>query len=356
MKIAIVAPVMVPVPPPKYGGIQLIVAELVEGLAVRGHQVTVFCSGESTISGNNITRVSSSPHSTKNFPEENRGWEERQLREIVRRQAEFDLIHLHYEPAVCGFELNGKEVDFSRMLKVPTVFTFHNSTSIPEHIEYYRENIQLKNHTFVFISKNQRKPLAFVEKYRIIYNGIPIQCFPLETKKENFLLFLGRITPNKGILEAIAVSRNKKIPLTIAASINEKDWSFYEKEVLPQIDGKLIRYVGEADFTGKLEYLKKARCLLFPILWEEPFGLVMIEALACGTPVLAFRRGSVPEIIQDGVNGFIVGNVAKMVQAVGKVDMLSARKCRESVGKKFSVERMVDEYEKLYQEMLGENK
>ena len=129
---------------------------------------------------------------------------------------------------------------------------------------------------------------------------------------------------------------------------------FYEKEVKDKIDGKSVRFVGEADFAGKTEYLKKAKCLLFPILWEEPFGLVMVEALACGTPVVAFRRGSVPEIIQDGVSGFIVDNVNEMAEAVGKTETISAEKCRESVEGRFSVERMVDEYENVFEKI--ENK
>lgn len=359
MKIAIVSPVMVPVPPPKYGGIQLIVAEIAEGLAKRGHQVTVFCSGESTIGGKNITRVASSTHSTKNFlknSRENRLWEELQMEEIVRRQKEFDVVHMHYEPAVCKFKNDDKETDFSRLLKVPTVFTFHNSTSVPQMLEYYRGNVPPKNHNFVFISKNQQKPLRFLPNSQVIYNGIPIGLFPMEKNKEDFLLFLGRITPDKGILEAIEVAQKTKKPLTIAASISDKDRKFYKKEIFPKIDGKLIRYVGEADFTGKIEYLKKASCLLFPILWEEPFGLVMIEALACGTPVIAFRRGSVPEIIRDGENGFIVENVGQMAEAVTKTGKISADKCRKSVEKRFSVERMVDEYENVFKRIMKKRK
>ncbi len=348
MKIAIVSPMLIPVPPIKYGGIQLIVAEVAKGLAKRGHQVTVFCSGESTIGGENITKVESYPYPTSLHPEENRHWEERQLTEIIKRQGEFDVIHMHYEPAVCRFKIDGNDVDLSQLFTVPVVFTFHNSTSISEHIKYYHKNIGLfKNHNFVFISKNQRLPLFFLPNANIIYNGLAVENFSFLQHKEAYLLFLGRITPSKGILEAITVAEKTKIPLIIAANIDSVDQDFYVKLVKPRIDGELIKYIGEVDFDAKVEYLKKACCLLFPILWEEPFGLVMIEALACGTPVVAFKRGSVPEIIQDGVNGFIVNNVDEMIEAVKKTEMISAETCRQSVEEKFSIKHMINEYENL---------
>lgn len=353
MKIAIVSPVMEPIPPKKYGGIELIVNELVHGLAERGHEVTVFCAGESTITGPNITRVETSPYPTRERQHENREWERKQLLMVLSRQHDFDVIHLNYEPIVCRFDVNGIPVNLLDSFEVPVALTFHNTTDIAANIAYYKNALSLHRHTMIFVSENQRKRVAFFPKTHVIYNALPVGDFPLETQKENYLLFLGRITPFKGLSEAITVAQKTNTPLFIIAKIDPVDHDYYEKEIKPHIDSKLIHYLGEADFSRKVAYLKKARCLLFPILWEEPFGLVMVEALACGTPVVAFRRGSVPEIIQDGINGFIVDNINEMAKAVKKVEMISPAKCRDSVEKRFSVERLVNEYENLFKKIAS---
>ncbi len=355
MKIAIVSPVMVPVPPKKYGGIELIIDELARGLATKGHKVTVFCCGGSTIEQEGITRFETSPYPTSEHIEENRKWELNQMLTILGRQHEFDVIHFNYEPAVFRFNIDGIVVNLLDFFTVPVTLTFHNTTSIQDNIDYYRNKLSLHRHEMIFVSENQRRPVEFFPKTKVVYNAIPIEDFPFESKKENYMLFLGRITPFKGILEAITVAQKTNIPLVIVAKVDSVDKEFYEKEVKDKIDGELIHYVGEADFAGKTEYLKKAKCLLFPILWEEPFGLVMAEALVCGTPVVAFRRGSVPEIIQDGVNGFIVDNVDEMIEAVGKTKAISAEKCRESVEGRFSVERMVNEYEAIFEKLGDKN-
>lgn len=352
MKIAIVSPLMVTVPPKKYGGIELIVDELARGLAQKKHTVVVFCCGGSTIGQEGIYRVETCPYPTSEHIEENRKWELHQILTVLGRQHEFDVIHFNYEPAVLRFDIDGIVVNLLDFFTVPVVLTFHNTTDIQTNVEYYHNTLSLHRHEMIFVSKNQRRPVSFFPNSNVVYNALPIEDFPFESKKENYLLFLGRITPFKGILEAIEVAKKTKIPLVIVAKVDLVDKDFYEKEVRDKIDGKLIRYVGEADFAGKTEYLKRARCLLFPILWEEPFGLVMAEALGCGTPVIAFRRGSVPEIIQNGVNGFIVDTVEEMVEAVKKTETISAEKCRASVDKRFSVKRMVDEYESVFEKIV----
>lgn len=354
MKIAIVSPVMGPVPPKKYGGIELIVDELAHGLAEHGHTVTVFCSGESTITGPNITRVETSPYATRHHPDENREWERKQLYEVFNRQHDFDVIHLNYEPTVCRFDVDGIPVNLLDSFEVPVALTFHNTTDIAENIAYYKNTPSLYRHSMIFISENQRSRVAFFPNAQVIYNALPIANFPLEKQKENYMLFLGRITPAKGLLEAIAVAQKTNIPLFIVAKVDPADQDYYEKEIKPHIDGKLVHYLGEADFPGKVAYLKKARCLLFPIQWEEPFGLVMVEALACGTPVVAFRRGSVPEIIQDSINGYIVDTVEEMATAVKKVGLISSLACRESVETRFDTKRMVSEYEKLFESLKNQ--
>ena len=351
MKIAIVSPVMVTVPPKKYGGIELIIDELARGLAQKGHQITVFCCGESTIDKEGITRVETCPYPTREHIKENRQWELKQFLTVLGRQSEFDIIHFNYEPAVFRFDIDGADINLLDFFITPVALTFHNTTSVEDNIRYYQETISLHRHEMIFVSENQRRPVSFFPNSNVVYNAISMENFAIEDKKENYMLFIGRITPFKGILEAIEVAQKTRIPLMIVAKVDPVDEEFYEKEVKDKIDGKLIRYMGEANFEEKVNYYKKAKCLLFPILWEEPFGLVMTEALACGTPVVAFRRGSVPEIIQDGVNGFIVNNVEEMIEAVGKTEQISAQKCRESVEKRFSVERMVDEYEDIFKKI-----
>lgn len=350
MKIAIIAPVLVPVPPPKYGGIEQIVDEIAHGLGERGHAVTVFCSGGSTIAGKNIERVETSPYPTREHQEENRKWELEQIETVLKRQDEFDAIHFNYEPIVFRVERDGGKINLLDSFRKPVMCTFHNITTIPENIEYYRSAESLQRHTMVFVSESQRSHVPFFINSRVIYNAIPLERFPVEERKENYLFFLGRITPTKGILEAIEVAKKTNIPLIIAAKVDPVDLLFYEKEVKSRIDGTLIRYIGELGFEEKIEYLKKARCLLFPILWEEPFGLVMIEALACGTPVVAFRRGSVPEIVRDGSNGYAVNTLDEMADAVRLCDRISPHDCRESV-ERFSVGRMVDEYEETLRQL-----
>jgi len=353
MKIAIVAPVMVPVPPKKYGGVELIVDMLARGLAARNHLVTVFCAGTSTIAGERITRVETSPYPTREHPDENRALEEKQLRIVLERQNEFDFIHFNYEPIIFRMIVGEKEINLLDMLDKPAALTFHNTTDMPQHIEYYHSHESLHRHTMIFVSENQWSRVSFFPNARVIYNAIPIEQFPAEDKKEDYLLFLGRIMREKGILEAIAVAKKTRIPLIITAKVDNADEEFYKSEVRPLVDGALIRYVGEVDFSAKVDYLKKARCLLFPISWEEPFGLVMIEALACGTPIIAFRRGSVPEIIQHGVNGYIVDTVDEMANAVHDASNISSRACRESVEARFTTDRMVGEYESLFRNMVG---
>lgn len=353
MNIAIVSPIMVPVPPFKYGGVEQVIAELAHGLAQRGHVITVFCSGESTIEGKGIRRVETSPHPTQNRLDKNRLRETEQLLAVLGRQREFDVIHFNYEPLILRLNIDGTQINLLDFFETPVACTFHNTTDIPENMQYYRASPSLHRHAMVFISENQRSRASFFPNSKVIYNGLPLEKFPVEEQKENYLLFLGRITPVKGILEAIAVAEKTQIPLVIAAKVDPVDRVFYENEVKQKIDGKLVRYVGEVDFGEKIEYLAKARALLFPILWEEPFGLVVIEALACGTPVIAFRRGSVPEIIQDGINGCIVDTVDEMVRAVNKITSISPLRCRKSVEEKFSAGRMISEYEELFQKIAA---
>ena len=340
---------MLTLPVQTYGGVERIIESLAQGLAERGHEVTVFCAGGSTISGAHISCVEISPYPTSLHPEETQRWEQCLFKEVMQRQREFDVIHFHFEPIVICDENGVNLLDF---FTTPVVCTFHNITTIPKHQVYYRETPSLYRHTMVFISENQRNHVPFFPHAEVIYNAIPVEKFSYEERKENYLLFLGRITPVKGILQAIKVARQTNTPLMIAARIDASDQVFYEHDVKPLIDGVFIRYVGEADFDQKVTLLKRARALLFPILWEEPFGLVMIEALACGTPVIAFRRGSVPEIMKEGVTGYVVDTIEEMVESVNKIGEISPAACRADVEQRFSQKTMIESYEAVYRKVV----
>lgn len=357
MKIAVVAPMLVPVPPENAGGISAIVNELSVGFVNKKHEVALFCTKGSKIKHEGITVVETSPYPTMEYLSENRMWELRQFLTILSCQKEFDIIHFHYEPIIFRFVFEELDINILDFFTVPIVFTFHNPTDLPNNVAYYSKTPSLYRHNAVFVSNNQRKSLAFFPNSQVIYNAIKIDKFPLEKVKENYLLFLGRLASFKGILEAIAVAKKTKIKLIIIAKVEPNDREFYNAEVKQHIDGKSVCHLdgNVVTFEEKVKYLKNARCLLFPILWEEPFGLVMVEALACGTPVVAFRRGSVPEIIQDGINGFIVDNIDEMVEAVKKTETISPAKCRASVEKRFSVSRMVDEYEAVFEKIASKS-
>lgn len=356
MKIAVVAPLMVAIPPPKYGGIEQIVTELVEGLSSHGHQISVYCAGQSTINNHNVTKIESSPFPTSTKLSENRHFEIKQLLTVLKRQNEYDLIHFHYEPMGLKMTIDQTEINLLDWFTTPVALTFHNTTNLTDKIAYYERAESIRRHTAIFISQNQKGRLPFYTNSTVIYNGISVEKFPLQTTKQEYLLFLGRITKVKGILEAIKVAKMVNIPLIIVAKIDPVDQQFFDDEVKDQIDGRLIQYAGEANFEQKIRYLASAKALLFPILWEEPFGLVMVEALACGTPVIAFPNGSVPEIIENDKNGYLVNDVTEMAAAVSKLNRIDSINCRRRVEENFTASLMVKRYESLFTEMVKRSK
>jgi len=353
MRIAIASPVLVEVPPKTFGGPQLMVYELAMGLAARGHKITVFCSGDSRLPHPNIEVVESCPGPTLDLPGRNRHIEAKQFISVLARQNDFDVIHFFYEPVVCEINIEGEELNILTLFKKPIISSFRNLTDIPKHINYYKKNREkLKDIPKLFLSNSHRSFVDFLDKTKVIYNGIDISRYAFSNKKEDYLMFLGRITKEKGILEAIKVAKKTGSKMIVAAKICPADKNFYENEVRHLIDGKQIKYVGEVNFEQKIFYLTKAKALLFPIHWAEPFGLVMAEALACGTPVIGFNRGSVPEIVNDGYNGYVVRNLKEMVTKIKEIDKIKPENCRKSVEEKFSRRKMIDEYEKTYLKLI----
>jgi len=347
LKIAQLAPLRLPVPPKKYGGTELVISNLTEELVRRGHTVTLFASGDSKTKAKLVSIL---PNALNKFKE---SWKELlyfsliHSSQVFEKANEFDIIHNHFGPFGLAF---------SRLVKTPVVTTLHwDLSSIRKWPDTYLALKKYKDNFFVAISNSQRKlsvlNLNFVD---VVYNGIDTRKFEFNPKPGKYLAWLGRIDPKKGILEAIEVAKKLRMKLKIGADIPLPE--FFEKEVKPKIDGKEIQYLGELNHRQKVNLLKNALCLLNPIKWSEPFGLVMPEAMACGTPVVSFRRGSVGEIVKNGKTGFIVRNIDEMIKAVKKIEKIRREDCRRWVEREFSKEKMAESYEKVYLKILEQKK
>lgn len=350
MKILMLSPVEERVPPRKYGGTELVVYNLVEGLVKRGHQVTLAASGDSITSANLYVLTKRALRVRLNHQKE----QSLKLREALKYIAvaralklaskdEFDIIHNH---------IGWRILPFSFLMKVPMVTTLHG----PLTDDYQRAVYgQFKKANLISISDNQREPAPDLNYAATVYNGIRINEFVFNAKPQDYFAFLGRISPEKGIYFAIQAARQAKIELRIAAKIDLVDQEFYRTKIKPLIDGKQIKYVGELTHQQKIIFLKNARALINPTNWQEPFGLVMIEAMACGTPVIGTRRASAPEIVIDGKTGFLVNPdnpVPAIVKAIAKLDQIKRLDCRARVEQGFTADHMVENYIKAYKKVI----
>jgi glycosyltransferase involved in cell wall biosynthesis len=263
------------------------------------------------------------------------------MEEVFRQAARFDIIHFH-----CDY----LHFPLSRRHRYPHVTTLHGRLDIPELPALYRE---YEGEPVVSISNAQRRPLSWLNWQGTVHHGLPLDLHTAREQPGKYLAFLGRVSPEKGLDRAIEIARRTDIPLKIAAKVDRADRDYYETEIAPLLERSkpLVEFIGEVGGRAKDEFLGHAAALLFPIDWPEPFGLVMIEAMACGTPVIACRRGSVPEVIEEGVTGFVVDDVESAVQAVGRVGELSRRRCREVFEKRFDAERMARVYTAIYQRL-----
>ena len=365
LRIAQLSTPFISVPPPNYGGTELVVYNITEGLVKRGHKVTLFAPGDSKTTANLV-----SPFSKALFYE--------RMEELFSPLA-FKLFWVHSLPTIyhCVFPFEqAKNFDiihnhlhyfglfFGSLVKTPTIHTYHGdfSTAMKSPIERLILE-KYKSSYWTAISESQRRncpiKLNFVG---VVHHGIPIEKFIFVDKpKENYLAWLGRITPKKGVETAIKVAKTIKIPLKIAAVIHERDREFFETKIKPEIDNKLVFFVGPLNFQEKVKFLGEAKVLLYPVTWEEPFGLVMIEAMACGTPVIGFSQGAVPEIIIDEETGYLIepGSFEKMVEATeslfssGPTDYQKMRQAaRKRVEANFTIEKMTEKYEKIYYSCL----
>ena len=336
MRIAQVAPLAESVPPKLYGGTERVVAWLIEELVALGHDVTLIASGDSRTRarlipawprGLRFGRPRSDPMAAQTCL----------LETMAQHAREFDVIHCH---------VDWVPLPLLNRLGVPFLTTTHGRLDVPLLADVVR---LFPDAPFVSISDNQRLPLKSARWLGTVYHGLPAQSLEPSFEPGTYLAFLGRLTREKGPEAAMRIARLADLPLHIAAKVPTGERGYFKQELEPRIDGKAVRLTGEITDKTKAAFLAGAAALLFPIDWPEPFGLVMIEAMACGTPVIAFRRGSVPEVVDEGVTGFIVDGEAEAVQAIGRVGELDRRQVRARFEQRFTARRMAEDYLGHYQ-------
>ncbi len=340
MRIAQIAPLTEAVPPKLYGGTERVISWLTEALVDFGHDVTLFASGDSVTSAK-LEAVWPRALRLDGRVSDANALHMTMLEVVARRASEFDFLHFHldYYP----FSL------FSR-LPVPFVTTLHGRLDLPEHQPAFQT---FSSVPVVSISDAQRLPIPQANWVGTVHHGVPRNLLTPQAKSQTYLAFLGRISPEKRLDLAISIARKCAIPLKIAAKVDKADTDYFAETIRPLLDHEHIDFIGEIADAEKSAFLSGALGLLAPIDWPEPFGLVMIEAMACGTPVIAFNRGSVPEIIEDGVTGFIAEDVEGAIAAVGRLRHLSRTDVRRQFEKRFTADRMAEDYLKLYRDLLN---
>lgn len=341
MRIAQVAPLYESVPPRLYGGTERIVSFLTEELVRKGHEVTLFASGDSVTQADLVAPCESAlrlnPHIADPIP-----YHVMMLDQVLERADEFDVIHFH---------LDLLHFPAARRLQGPHVTTLHGRLDLPDLTPFYRI---FGEAPLVSISDHQRIPMPPVNWAATVHHGLPMNLLsPTRSPRGDYLAFLGRISPEKGPDRAIQIARRLGMPLKIAAKIDKADQAFWESAIRPLVDTHPnVEFIGEVNETQKQEFLANAFALLFPIDWPEPFGLVMIEAMACGTPVVAFRSGSVPEVIDDGVSGLIVDGIDEAIAAVRQLENLDRADVRRAFELRFTAEHMTNNYLKVYRKLI----
>lgn len=339
MRIAQIAPLFESVPPRLYGGTERIVSYLTEALVSDGHDVTLFASGDSVTAARLVSPCAEALRLASKETDQ-AAVHMLMLEQVMAEADQFDVLHFHWDymhfPVV------------SRSQR-PNLTTLHGRLDLPA---WKSVTSHFASMPLVSISFSQRAQLPDANWLGTVYHGIRADCLAAGSGTGGYLAFVGRLAPEKGVDRAIEIAKRAGMPLKIAAKIAEDDRSYFKKVVRPLLDDPLIEYVGEVDERGKGEFLAAAAALLFPIDWPEPFGLVQIEAMACGTPVIAFRRGSVPEVVKEGVTGFVVENVDEAVEAVGRVAGFDRVACRVEFDASFSVGRMASDYTALYEQVI----
>lgn len=339
MRIAQIAPLSESVPPQLYGGTERVVAYLTDELVRQGHDVTLFASGDSRTLARLIPIC----------PEAQRLVGCRDylaglvllLEEVTRRAKEFDVLHFHI--AQLHFPI-------ARRLSTPHLTTMHGRLDLPELVPLYREFSDIP---LVSISDAQRGPLTHAGWAGTVYHGLPTDLLRFHPEPGEYLAFLGRISSEKRVDRAIAIAKACGWPIRIAAKIDPADRDYYDQHIRHLFDDPAVEFIGEIGESQKSDFLGRAKALLFPIDWPEPFGLVLIEALACGLPVVAFAGGSVPEIVEHSVTGFVVNNLEEAIAATSEIERLDRRACRATFERRFTASRMASDYVRLYEQLIS---
>lgn len=339
MRIAQVAPLFESVPPQMYGGTERIVSYLTEDLVRKGHEVTLYASGDSRTSArlrpicpralrlDHDCKDSLSPHIVM-------------LEKVAQEASEYDVVHYHID-----------YLHFPTTRRTPQhhLTTLHGRLDLPELVPLYEE---YRDMPVISISDAQRAPLRWANWQATVHHGLPRDIYPFVEKPGDYFAFLGRISPEKGCDRAIQIAQRAGVPLRIAAKIGDgPDRVYFDEVIRPMLRTPDVEFLGEIQERDKGAFLGGARALLFPIDWPEPFGLVMIESLACGTPVIARPRGSVPEILESGVTAHLGGSIDELVAAVERIGDIDRRKCRETFERRFSDGRMSSDYERIYRRL-----
>ncbi len=340
MRIGMISPLEMRVPPVAYGGTELIVSLLTEEFVKLGHEVTLFASGDS------VTRarlISVCPHFLRGTDRDKAILNMLNVVSCIQKADELDIIHNNTQ-------VEGMSV--ACLTKTPMLTTLHGNLKgdlrvlFSHYAGWYNT-----------ISQSAKSLLPEKERFAgVIYNAIDVSAFPFNAShSKSYLLFLSRISHEKGPHLAIEVARKLGMRLIIAGNVDTTDEQYFRREIIPRVDGDQIKYIGEADFDRKIELMLGAYCLLAPITWPEPFGLFMIEAMACGTPVIVLNQGSAPEVVKHGQTGFVVNSLMEMSEAVSKIDRINRAACRQYVQEHFDVPRMAEDYLKAYEHVVQQS-
>jgi glycosyltransferase involved in cell wall biosynthesis len=339
LRVAQIAPLYERIPPKLYGGTERVVSYVTEELVRRGHQVTLFASGDSQTGAK---LVPGCPQSLRlaGKPELGAFLQLPMLSDVYEEAGRFDVIHSH---------IDYWSFPFARLTNVPSVATMHGRLDVEDlHPVYAR----YRSMPLVSISDAQREPLPLMNWIKTVYHGLPRDLLRFSPNPGKYLAFLGRISPEKRPDLAIKVARQLGIPFKIAAKVDVVDRQYFETVIKPLLSPPDVEYIGEIGEAEKSEFLGNALAFMFTVDWPEPFGLAMIEALACGTPVIARPCGSIPEVIRSGVSGFIASSVDEMAAAVRNIGKISRQECRREFETRFTAEIMVDNYEQVYRELI----
>lgn len=342
LRIAQIAPLWFPIPPEKYGGVERIISFLTEELTKRGHKVTLFGSGDSQTKAK-LTSVTKRGILEQGIKWNDYWWNIFNHSFAFEKANQFDIIHCHW--LIMG-------AFFQKLVKAPVVSTMHN-TFLPDDVrwdifKYYNKN----NLNLVFISESERNnaPLRFKNSW-VVYNGIALKQLKFNPNPKNHFVWIARICDAKGTKEAIKIAKKAGVKLVLAGQLQPHYQEYFDKEIKPELNSQ-IKYIGEISQKELSSFYGSAKACVYPIKWEEPFGLIMTESMACGTPVIVFDRGSAREVVKNGKTGFVVKNIKEAVEAIKKIGQIDREDCRKRVEEKFTIEKMVDGYERIYYEIL----